>query len=112
MNNRIRPIELTLEFRGSRCVADHHRTRRGTLVETRGGLIPIRYVFGFVDPASVRKVVAAVLEQCRQHATMFLRIIDAERTLFHIGAARSHRIVIVETLLPLGFFQQRLMRDR
>jgi hypothetical protein len=39
VNYRIRPIELPFEFLGARCLADHHRTRRRTLVEPCRDLI-------------------------------------------------------------------------
>lgn len=57
VNYRIRPIELPFEFFGARRVADHHRTRRGTLVESRRDLITTRRELGFVDIAAIGNVV-------------------------------------------------------
>src|SRR5215470_12349392 len=39
---------------------------------------------------------------------MFLRVVDAEGA---VGASRSHGVVVVEALLPLGVIEQRLMRN-
>ena len=112
VNDRIRPIELPFEFLGARRLADHHRTRRGTLVEPRGDLIATRRELGSVDIAAIGDEVAAVFEYCRQHAAMFVRAVDAERAVLQVGAARSHGVVVIEALLPLGLLEQRLMRDR
>src|SRR5215831_15880437 len=112
VNYRVRPIELSFEFPGARRLADHHRTRGGTFIESRGDLITTRRELGLVHIAAISDVVAAVFEYCRQHAAMFVRAVDAERALLQVGATRSHGVVVVEALLPPGLLEQRLMGDR
>src|SRR5262245_39836608 len=42
---------------------------------------------------------------------MLLRVVDPERALFQVGAARGDRIEIIETATTSGLFQQCLMCD-
>src|SRR4051794_35556210 len=41
---------------------------------------------------------------------MLVRAVDAKRAVLEIDATRSHGVVIVEELLPLGVLEKRLMR--
>src|SRR5262245_66049722 len=77
VNDRIRPVELPREFLGAGCLSDHHRARRSPLIKSRGDLVTTSRELGFVDMAAVGDEVAAVLEYCRQHAAMFVRVVDA-----------------------------------
>src|SRR6516165_8889693 len=109
MNDGVRPIELPFEFVDTRRLADHHRACRGALIESRRHLFSAWSELGLVYIAPIGYVVSAVLEYCRQHAAMFGRAVDAERTLLHVGAARGHGVVVVKAVLPLCRLQKRLM---
>ena len=112
VDDRIGPIELLLEFLRARRLADHHCARRGPLVEPRGDLVATRRELRSVHIAAIGDVVAAVFEQCRQHAAMFVRTVDAERAVLQVRATRGHSVVVVEALPPLRVVEQRLMGDR
>jgi hypothetical protein len=111
VDDRIRPIELLLEFLRAWRLADHYCACRGPLVEPRGDHIAACRKLGFIHIAAIGDVVAAVFEQCCQHTAMFVRAVDAERAVLPVGAARGHGVVVVEALPPLGVIEQRLMRE-
>src|SRR5262249_9860170 len=102
VNYRIRPVELPLEFLAACRLPDHHCTRSGTLVEPSRDLIAPRRQLRLVDIAAMGDVVTGVFEYGREHAAMFVRIVDAERALLQVGAARGHGVVVIEAFLPLG----------
>src|SRR5262249_22519023 len=111
VNHGVRPIELPFESFRARGLADHHRAGGGALVESRRHLLAASSELRFVDIAPIGYVVAAVPEDCCQHTAMFLRVVNAERALLHVGATRGHGVVVVEkALLPLRRVQQRSMR--
>src|SRR5262245_66351828 len=81
VNDGVRPIELPLELRGARRLADHNRTRRSPLIEPGRNLFTARSKSRFVDLASVGEIEAAVLEQRRQHDAMLARAVDMKRSV-------------------------------
>ena len=66
---------------------------------------------GFIHVAAICDEVAAVFEEAREHAAMFLRIIDVERAVLEVDATRDHGVVVIEALPSIRVLEQRLMGD-
>src|SRR5579871_220794 len=110
MDDCIRPIELPFEFFAARRLADHDRAGRSAFVEPARDLVATRRELRLVDIAAIGDVVAAVFQYRRQHPAMLVRVVDLERALLQVGAARSDRVVIVEAPRSLSLLKQRPMR--
>ena len=111
VDNRIRPIELLLEFLRTRRLANHDCPCGRALVESGRDLVVASRELGFVHIAAICDEVAAAFEEAREHAAMFLRIIDVERAVLEVHAARNHGVVVIEALPSIRVLEQRLVGD-